>query len=105
MLVIDCLFNGCRWSWALLHSIAPMPKNSPDIRVRFGIRVRQLRTERGWSQEELADRAELHRTYIGAIERGEQNISLLNIEKLAATFDIPLAELFATFTDKPTPST
>ena len=72
-----------------------------DIRVRFGSRVRQLRTERGWSQEELADRATLHRTYIGSIERGEQNISLVNIERLAATLDVSLAELFAPFTDKP----
>jgi transcriptional regulator with XRE-family HTH domain len=82
-----------------------MTKKSPDIRARFGTRVRQLRAERGWSKEELADRAELHRTYIGSIERGEQNISLLNIEKLASTFHIPLSELFATFTDKPTPPT
>jgi transcriptional regulator with XRE-family HTH domain len=79
-----------------------MPPSSPDIRFRFGTRIRQLRTERGWSQEELADRAELHRTYIGSIERGEQNISLLNIEKLASTLEIPLCELFAPFTEKPT---
>ena len=76
-----------------------------DIRHRFGSRIRQLRSDRGWSQEELADRAKLHRTYIGSIERGEQNISLLNIEKLAATLDIPLSELFAPFTDRPTPPT
>ena len=74
-----------------------------DIRIRFGARVRQLRNGRGWSQEELADRAGLHRTYIGSIERGEQNISLLNIEKLAATLGVSLAELFSPFTDKPAP--
>jgi Helix-turn-helix domain len=45
-----------------------------DIRSRFGSRIRQLRAGKGWSQEELADRAGLHRTYIGSIERGEQNI-------------------------------
>ena len=71
-----------------------------DIRIHFGARVRQLRTERGWSQEGLADRAGLHRTYIGSIERGEQNISLENIEKLAATLGVSLAELFAPFTDE-----
>ncbi len=74
-----------------------------DIRKRFGTRVRQLRTERGWSQEGFADRAGLHRTYLGAIERGEQNLSLVNIERLAATLGISLADLFATFTDVPTP--
>ena len=74
-----------------------------DIRHRFGARVRQLRTERGWSQEAFADRAQLHRTYVGAIERGEQNLSLQNIERLAATLGISLAELFAPFTDQPAP--
>jgi transcriptional regulator with XRE-family HTH domain len=74
-----------------------------DIRSRFGARVRQLRTERGWSQEAFADRAKLHRTYVGAIERGEQNLSLANIERLAATLGISLAELFAPFTDRPAP--
>jgi transcriptional regulator with XRE-family HTH domain len=72
-----------------------------DIRTRFGARVRQLRNGRGWSQEELADRAGLHRTYVGSIERGEQNLSLVNIEKLAATLGVSLAELFAPFTDQP----
>ena len=72
-----------------------------DIRLRFGSRIRQLRAGKGWSQEELADRASLHRTYIGSIERGEQNISLSNIEKLAATLGVSLAELFAPFTDVP----
>jgi transcriptional regulator with XRE-family HTH domain len=72
-----------------------------DVRVRFGARVRQLRNDRGWSQEAFADRAGLHRTYIGSVERGEQNLSLLNIEKIAATLGVSLAELFAPFKDKP----
>ena len=76
-----------------------------DILKRFGSRLRQLRTERGWSQEAFADLAKLHRTYIGAIERGEQNISLQNIERVATTLGISLAELFAPFTDKPAPPT
>ncbi len=76
-----------------------------DIRTRFGIRVRQLRTERGWSQEQFADLCGLHRTYIGSIERGEQNISLVNIEKVAATLGISLADLFASFSDKPASTT
>ncbi len=72
-----------------------------DIRKRFGSRLRQLRTERGWSQEAFADLAGLHRTYIGHVERGEQNISLQNIERIAATLGVSLAELFAPFTDEP----
>ena len=76
----------------------------PDIRERFGARIRQLRNDQGWSQEELADRAGLHRTYIGSVERGEQNLSLVNIERLAATLGVSLAKLFKPFADTPTSS-
>jgi transcriptional regulator with XRE-family HTH domain len=75
-----------------------------DIRARFGARVRQLRGERGWSQEQFADLCGLHRTYIGSIERGEQNISLVNIERLAATLGVSLAELFSAFTEQTAPT-
>lgn len=99
-LVIVCLFIACCRLVAAIPNFLPMN----DIRVRFGLRVRQLRSAKGWSQEHFADRCGLHRTYIGSIERGEQNISLVNIEKVAATLGIPLAELFSTFTEPP-PST
>jgi transcriptional regulator with XRE-family HTH domain len=66
-----------------------------DVRKRFGARIRELRTGKNWSQEELADRCGLHRTYIGAVERGEQNVSLVNIDRLAHTLGVSLAELFA----------
>lgn len=75
-----------------------------DIRTQFGARVRQLRSDRGWSQEQFADLCGLHRTYIGSIERGEQNISLVNIEKVAATLGVSLADLFSPFNEK-APST
>jgi transcriptional regulator with XRE-family HTH domain len=61
---------------------------------KFGDTIRQLRKERNLSQEELADRAELHRTYIGMIERAEKNITLINIEKLAKALDVEISELF-----------
>jgi len=54
-----------------------------NILKRFGENVKKLRKAKGWSQEELADKAKLHRTYIGSIERSERNVSLLNIERIA----------------------
>ena len=68
---------------------------SPDICVRFGRRVRQLRTDRGLSQEQLAYQADLDRTYISGIERGRRNVALRAIEKVAAGLEISVAELMA----------
>jgi transcriptional regulator with XRE-family HTH domain len=65
-----------------------------NIRKRFGERVRQLRKERGLSQEALALTCELDRTYIGGIERGERNISLINIYKISVALRISPKELF-----------
>jgi transcriptional regulator with XRE-family HTH domain len=60
----------------------------------FGDTVRKLRVQRGLSQERLADLCNLHRTYIGGIERGERNVSLLNILVLAKALDVSPAKLF-----------
>ncbi|HVB75360.1 MAG TPA: helix-turn-helix transcriptional regulator [Ktedonobacteraceae bacterium] len=64
-----------------------------DIRARFGEAVRKRRKELNLSQEDFAERAELHRTYISDIERGTRNISLENIEKLATALDLTLSQL------------
>lgn len=65
---------------------------TPALRA-FGDAVREFRKQRGLSQEELADRAGLHRTYIGGIERGERNVGLLNIVTLAKALEIDPSEL------------
>lgn len=65
-----------------------------NIRTKFGKRVREIRKQKGYSQESLADAANLHRTYIGSIERGEQNVSLDNIQKLAKTLKVSISRLF-----------
>ena len=71
-------------------------KQKPDLKLRkqFGQKVRDLRKKLGLSQEELGFKAGIHRTYIGAVERGEQNISLDNIGKLAKTLKIKLENFF-----------
>lgn len=68
-----------------------------DINDRFGKAVRRRRRELDLSQEELAERAELHRTYISSIERGRMNPSLENVEKLAKALDISISALFANY--------
>lgn len=60
----------------------------------FGAAVRGRRLKLGMSQEALADRAGLHRTYVGAVERGERNISLINICKIAAALGVEPKDLF-----------
>lgn len=70
---------------------------SSQIRKKFGKKVRALREAKGYSQEALGDAAGLHRTYIGSIERGEQNISLDNIAKIAKALKLPLQDLFKDF--------
>jgi len=64
-----------------------------DILERFGQRVRDLRKEAGYSQESFAAACGLDRTYIGGIERGERNVALRNVDVIATTLGITLAEL------------
>lgn len=64
-----------------------------DLLASFGRQVRTLRQARNLSQEELAERARVHRTYVGMIERGEKNITLRNIAKLAGALKVPIHEL------------
>lgn len=65
----------------------PYTRSEQEVLREFGKRVRSAREARGWSQEDLAAEADLDRTYVGAIERGERNLALLNINKLAKALD------------------
>src|SRR5882724_8201878 len=67
---------------------------SIDLKKEFGATVRDRRTQLGLSQEKLAERADLHRTYISDIERGARNVSLESIEKLASALEVSVAALF-----------
>ncbi|MCF2620388.1 helix-turn-helix transcriptional regulator [Oscillibacter valericigenes] len=64
------------------------------IARELGERLRAYRTQRGWSQEELAERADLHTTYIGQLECGEKNATIESISKVAAALNISLSKLF-----------
>ena len=65
-----------------------------DIKKKFGDKLRQIRKQKKISQEELAFRAKLHRTYVSDVERGSRNISIKNVEKIAKALDVCLPDLF-----------
>lgn len=65
--------------------------NLPEI---VGKRIREYRKQKNWTQEQLAEAASLHYSYIGGVERGDRNISLETLEKIATALDIPAGELF-----------
>jgi len=64
-----------------------------SISIKFGERVREIRVSKNLSQEQLADLANVHRTYIGMVERAEKNITLVNIEKIANGLNVNITEL------------
>jgi transcriptional regulator with XRE-family HTH domain len=69
--------------------------NAAPITTRFGIAVRRLRHRLGISQETLAERADLHRTYISDVERGSRNVTLTTMERLARGLEVSMASLLA----------
>ena len=69
-------------------------RNKAGISIKFGNKVRELRIQKGLSQEQLAHVADVHRTYIGMIERAEKNITLVNVEKIAKALDTQIKDFF-----------
>lgn len=65
-----------------------------DIKYLVGIRIKQLRKNKGFTQEKLAEEALLDRTYIASVERGKRNISIVNIEKISQALGVSLKEFF-----------
>ena len=77
-----------------------MNRDERRFLAEVGFRIRERRHELRWSQVELAERSGLHRTYIGAVERGERNVSILNLRQIAKSLRTALASLVD---DKPEP--
>ncbi len=70
-----------------------MKKKHPAL-IKFGKKIRELRESKGFSQEDFAYEAGLDRTYMGGVERGERNISVLNIIRIASALKVEVGELF-----------
>jgi transcriptional regulator with XRE-family HTH domain len=64
----------------------------------LGLRIRQHRLDRKWTQAELAHRCQLHRTFIGSVERGERNLAILNLRRMAKVLRVSLANLLDSLT-------
>lgn len=71
-----------------------MTKRSDGVPKALGKRIRQLRQLKGWSQEALADKAEMHRTYMWGIEQGVRNPSVRHLTRIAEALDVSMATLF-----------
>ncbi len=69
-------------------------KKQDQICLQFGRKVRKLREEQGYSQESFAEKVEIHRTYIGGIERGERNPTITTVYKIAKALGVDIKELF-----------
>lgn len=70
-----------------------------DDARKLGQRIRDLRLTRGWTQEKLAERAGVHEKFLGAVERGERNVTLRNISRIARGLGVPIGALFPTSED------
>jgi transcriptional regulator with XRE-family HTH domain len=88
MLLIVCRF-------IVVNGFTLLAMDSLKLRTSLGTVVRARRTQLGYSQESFADKVGVHRTYMGALERGERNVSLTNLVRLAAALGRPLSELIA----------
>jgi len=91
MLLIDSRLIGSIWYNNIVMA---------EINKHVGSNIRKLRCKKGWSQEQLAFEADLHRAYIGQIERGEKNIGLINLEKIAKALKAGVNELVSVIVQK-----
>lgn len=91
MISVVCILKVCGAGGQVLCTFP----NMSSLRVRLGKAIRRLRLQAGYSQESFAAVVGVHRTYMGSLERGERNVSLENIEKVAKALNISVSQLFA----------
>ncbi len=77
-----------------MHLLSFSAMEECDIKIKFGLRLRELRKARNISQEELMAATGIHRTYLSEVERGIRNISIVNVEKIARALDVDAMEMF-----------
>ena len=96
MLLIVCRLIGIiRIKYPLDYDGTTMRKPSTDITQTLSANIKKFRGEKGLSQEELADKCGLHRTYVGAVERGERNVTLSSLELIAIALDVDVPTLLS----------
>lgn len=71
-----------------------MNRADRDFLRELGFRIRERRQAQNWTQAQFAEKCDLHRTFIGSVERGERNISILNLKLMAGVLRVPLSDLF-----------
>ena len=81
----------------------PAGQEDRDRLKAFGLRIKLLRVSRSWSQEQLAEAAGMHRTFIGQVERGQRGLNVLGLWRLAKAFNIPIGDLFLDTEGRPIP--
>jgi len=79
----------------LTHNQQKNTFNPMDIRIKIGLRIRELRKAKGLSQEQLALKAEIDRTYMASVENGKRNVAIVNIEKIINALDTSFKDFFS----------
>jgi len=93
-LQLFCQNAFCRRLYNISSTIVWVPSAAADFQKRLGMRIREIRTERGFSQESFAEACELHRTHISLLERGRINMTVNTARQIALVLQISLSELF-----------
>ena len=93
-LQVFCQNAFCRRLYNISPTIVWVPSADADFQKRLGTRIREIRTARGYSQEDFAEACDLHRTHVSLLERGRINVTVNTVRRIARVLQITLSELF-----------